>query len=116
MKVCSLKLNRFRNYEFLEFTPSAGLSILVGENGQGKSNLLEAIYLLATTRSLRASRESEMILHGEEAATVQAQIDREREPEVELEVSVFSTDKKSVRINGVKKPRVLELLGQLNVV
>src|ERR1041385_5540091 len=111
-----LKLRTFRNYSDLEFRPSPGLNILVGENAQGKSNILEAIYLLATTRSLRASRESELITNGGEAATVWADLRREKESDVELDLSVYQTDKKSVRVNGSKRGRVLEMLGNLNAV
>jgi DNA replication and repair protein RecF len=100
----------------LEFVPGEGLNILHGANAQGKSNILESLSLLATTRSLRAGRESELILNGMEMAHVVAEIDREREGEVELQVSVFQSDKKAVRINGLKRGRVVELLGQFNAV
>ena len=116
MRVCHLQLNGFRNYRELTFVPGEGLNILYGENAQGKSNILEALSLLATTRSLRAARESEMILKDSEFAHVTAEIAREREGDTELQVSVFQGDKKAVRINGLKRPRVLELLGQFNAV
>jgi DNA replication and repair protein RecF len=120
MYLKELKLRQFRNYEELCLEPGKALNIFVGENAQGKSNLLEAIYLLATSRSLRASRESEMIKRDEgalsEMATVTAEVIREREGDVLLDLSIFPTDKKSVRVNGLKRPRVIELLGQLNAV
>lgn len=116
MRVCQLKLTGFRNYRELSLTPGNGLNILYGANAQGKSNILEAISLLATTRSLRASRESELIQQNEEMAHVTADIDREREGEAELQVSVFQSDKKTVRVNGLKRPRVLDLLGEFNAV
>jgi DNA replication and repair protein RecF len=116
MRVCQLKLNSFRNYRELDLIPGESLNILYGENAQGKSNVLEAISLLATTRSLRAGRESELILRDAETAQVQAEIDREREGDVELQLSVFQGDKKAVRINGMKRPRVIDLLGQFNAV
>jgi DNA replication and repair protein RecF len=116
MRVCQLKLNSFRNYQELDLVPGEGLNILYGENAQGKSNVLEAISLLATTRSLRAGRESELILRDAETAHVQAEIDREREGDTELQLSVFQGDKKAVRINGLKRPRVIDLLGHFNAV
>src|SRR5689334_15169567 len=116
MRVCELKLSSFRNYRELDLIPGPGLNILYGANAQGKSNILEAIYLLATTRSLRAGRESELILRDAEMAHVQAEIARDREGDAELQVSVFQTDKKTIRINGLKRPRVLDLLGQFNAV
>src|SRR5579872_1103783 len=116
MRLQELKLRHFRNYTELSLAPGHGLNIFVGENAQGKSNLLEAIYLLATSRSLRAGRESEMIQRAAEMAAVAAEVIREREGDVGLELSVFQTDKKSVRVNGVRRARVIELLGQLNAV
>ncbi len=116
MRVCQLKLTHFRNYRELDLRPVGGLNILYGANAQGKSNVLEALWLLATTRSLRASRESELILRDEEIAHVTAEVDREREGDVELQVSVFQGDKKAVRVNSMKRDRVIDLLGQFNAV
>ena len=117
MRVCQLKLSDFRNYRELDLKPAGGINILYGENAQGKSNVLEALWLLATTRSLRASRESELILRDSEIAHVTAEVDREREGDVELQVSVFQGDnKKAVRVNGMKRERVMDLLGQFNAV
>lgn len=120
MRITNLRLRSFRNYADLEYAPGSGLNILIGENAQGKSNLLEAIQLLATTRSLRASRESEMVRQEDgvpaEYAYVSADIEREREGDVALDISIFPNEQKSVRINGSKKGRVVDLLGQLNSV
>lgn len=116
MRIAHLKLSGFRNYPELDFTPGEGINILHGANAQGKSNVLEAISLLATSRSLRASRESELIYKDSELAHVTADIDRDMEGEVELQVSVFQGDKKAVRINGSKRARVIELLGEFNAV
>ncbi len=116
MRVRLLNLTGFRNYRDLALTPGDGLNILHGANAQGKSNVLEAISLLATTRSLRAGRESELIFREAEVAHVTAEVEREREGEAELQVSIFQTDKKSVRVNGLKRPRVIDLLGQFNAV
>ena len=116
MQVCRLQLNNFRNYRELDLVPGERLNILYGDNAQGKSNILEALSMLATTRSLRATRESELVLRDADAAHVTAEIAREREGDAELQVSVFQGDKKTVRVNGLKRPRVLELLGQFNAV
>ncbi|MCW3096955.1 MAG: replication and repair protein RecF [Chthonomonadaceae bacterium] len=116
MRVCQLKLSGFRNYNTLDLTPGEGLNILHGANAQGKSNVLEALSLLATTRSFRAGRESEMIFRDSEMAHVTAEIVREREGDAEIQVSVFQTDKKAVRVNGLKRTRVVDILGQFNAV
>ena len=116
MLVCQLKLSGFRNYNVLDLTPGEGLNILHGANAQGKSNVLEALSLLATTRSFRAGRESEMIFRDSEMAHVTAEVAREREGDAEIQVSVFQTDKKAVRVNGLKRSRVVDILGQFNAV
>jgi DNA replication and repair protein RecF len=66
----SLRLADFRNYAALDFTPAAGLNVFVGANAQGKSNLLEAIAMLATGKSFRARRESELIRAGTTRAAI----------------------------------------------
>ena len=116
MHISQLKLQNFRNYVDLDFSPGTGVNILYGENAQGKTNVLEALSMLATTRSLRAGRESELILKGAEMSNVTAELCREREGDAEIQVSIYQTDKKAVRVNGMKRPRILDLLGQFNAV
>ncbi len=116
MRILQLKMSCFRNYRELDIRPSGGINIFYGANAQGKTNILEAVSLLATTRSLRASRESELILRDSEEAHVIAEIERTREGESELHISVFQTDRKSVKVNSVKRPRVIDLLGHFNAV
>jgi len=70
MILTRLSLSNVRNYPSLEFTPAAGLNVLVGANAQGKSNLLEAIGLLGTGKSYRTSRESEIVTSGLPTATI----------------------------------------------
>lgn len=116
MFVESLELTHFRNYAQLSLSPAPGLNVLVGENAQGKTNLLEAIYLLATTRSLRAGKESEMIRAGAPDARVVAQVNRERDGGALLETVVLPSDRKTVRVNGSKRSRVIDMLGEVNAV
>jgi DNA replication and repair protein RecF len=66
----TLRLLQFRNYQSLDFAPQSGLNVLVGPNAQGKSNLLEALAMLATGKSFRAHRESELIRSGTERAEI----------------------------------------------
>ncbi len=70
MLLTALRLADFRNYATLDFTPAAGLNVFVGANAQGKSNLIEAIALLATGKSFRARRESELIRTGTARAAI----------------------------------------------
>jgi DNA replication and repair protein RecF len=75
VRLCALHLEDFRNLVAVAISPSPRLTVLIGENGQGKTNLLEAIYLLATLRPLRAGRLSELIRFGKERALVTATVD-----------------------------------------
>lgn len=70
MKLLSLEYRSFRNLEPLQLTPSPRATVAVGENGQGKTNLLEGLYLLATLKPLRANKLSELIRFGERGARV----------------------------------------------
>jgi len=75
VRLRALHLQDFRNLAEVALTPSPRLTVLLGENGQGKTNLLEAIYLLATLRPLRATRLGELVRFGAERAVVQARVD-----------------------------------------
>ena len=62
----------FRNLEALDFRPCRGINVIAGDNGQGKTSLLEAVYFAATSKSFRTSRSRELVSHGRESATVKA--------------------------------------------
>jgi DNA replication and repair protein RecF len=75
MRLVSLTIRDFRNLAAVDLEPSPRATILLGENGQGKTNLLEAIYFLATLKPLRAARLAELVRFGEERAQVAAGFD-----------------------------------------
>lgn len=74
MRLRALHLQDFRNLAEVSLSPSPRLTVLLGENGQGKTNLLEAVYLLATLRPLRASRLGELVRFGQGRAVVSGQV------------------------------------------
>jgi len=74
VRVTSLDLANFRNYAALHFEPPGGVCIFLGANAQGKSNLLEALSLLATGKSFRAAREADLIRSGTPLARVAARV------------------------------------------
>lgn len=116
MIVKSIQLRDFRNYSTLSIEPGSGLNIVVGRNAQGKSNLLEAIYIMATSKSTRAGKDTELIRFGAEYASVKADIDRVRSNEIELEFLLSLTEKKSAKLNGVRYTKLADVIGQLNAV
>lgn len=114
MYLTKLDLQHFRNFESLHLVPDAGLNLITGENAQGKTNLLEAIYLLATGRPLRASKEEELIRWGAQQARVYAHIHREQALDVEVEVHLARNQPRVVKVDG--QAYRAAALGQFNVV
>lgn len=116
MQIHDLSLMNFRNYERLDFRPSKGLNVLFGMNAQGKSAILEAVYMIATSKSHRTSRDLDLIRIGENLARVCAEVERSARNDVSLEVLLSRAEKKTVKINTVKHERIGDLVGQLNAV
>jgi len=116
MLIKKLWLANFRNYENQEFSPAKGSSILLGANAQVKTGLLEAIYLIATSKSHRTSKDSDLIRLGQGFCRVTAEVEREERSDVLLEVTIRRGEKKMVRINRTKRARIADLVGQLNAV
>lgn len=116
MHVTTLVLENFRNYASLRIEPGSGLNIFVGRNAQGKSNLLESLYILATSKSTRASKDTELIRFDQPQARVRADVLRERNSDIEVELILSQTEKKAARINGVRHTRLAEVIGQVNAV
>ena len=123
-----LSLANFRNYVRLELELLPGITLVQGENAQGKTNLLEAIYYLAAARSPYATADRELInwLAEEEDLTFARLVGQTQKADTlqRLEITLLKEPspeanarslKKQIRINGVPK-RILDLIGQLNVV
>ncbi len=113
MKVLALHATDFRNLENVLVEPHPRFNVFSGDNGQGKTNLLEAIYLLGTLRSFRAGKTEEMIRFGVPRARVKARV-RRLESERVLEVEL-TPGHKSARIDG-KAARASAYFGGFNVV
>jgi DNA replication and repair protein RecF len=110
-----LHLKQFRNYRDQQVTFSAPKTILVGDNAQGKSNLLEAVELLATLRSHRALRDRDLVLDGEPIGQIQAILERNASP-VDLTLTLRSNGRRTVSRNGETLRRQLDFLGVVNAV
>ncbi len=118
MKVKSLKLVNFRNFESFEVSFSPAKTLIVGPNGAGKSNILEAIYLLACGQSKKAEKDGELIRLGFDFAKVMAQLASgkgEEELDLTLDLSEGGRVVKRAKINGVKKS-LINFLGQIQAV
>ncbi|WP_026103298.1 DNA replication/repair protein RecF [Pseudanabaena sp. PCC 6802] len=115
MYLNSLSLKHFRNYTDLTVQFTAPKTIVVGNNAQGKSNLLEAIQLLATLRSHRVSRDRDLVQEGEAMGEIKAVCKRSQVP-IEISMSLRRSGRRSLSINGVSLTRHVEFLGQINAV
>ena len=115
MHVKHLTLSNFRNYETVELPLTTGVNLLVGKNGQGKTNLAEAIFFAATLSSHRVSGYLPLIRQGETKAIVRVLARFEdRENLLELELNAESANR--ARINKSDTPRVRDILGYVNAV
>ncbi|NET15385.1 MAG: DNA replication/repair protein RecF [Okeania sp. SIO1H6] len=110
-----LHLRQFRNYLDQKVNFDAAKTILVGDNAQGKSNLLESVELLSTLKSHRVSRDRDLILDGKPAGQIQANLERQV-GNIELTLTVRSQGRRTVAINGETLRRHLDFLSILNVV
>ncbi len=116
MRITRLHLRNFRNYVDDSLEPGEGINAFIGQNGQGKSAILEACYVLSTSKSHRTAKDSDMIRLDEDWARISAEIDREEREDTEVEITLARNAKKTVRTNRVKKDRVGDIVGQLNAV
>jgi len=115
MYLQSLYLQNFRNYtdQWVEF--NAPKTILVGQNAQGKSNLLEAIELLATLKSHRTSRDRDLIQGGQETGLIKARLERNY-VEQELALTLRQSGRKNLSLNQENVRRQFDFLGVINAV
>ena len=114
----NLHLKNFRNYQKLDFPFPSQITVLIGNNAQGKTNFLEAIYFLATTKSTKADRDSELIKEGEETLHVQVIIENDQKEETTLEIAMQKNElsqKKRIKVNGIPR-RLADYTGNLAVV
>lgn len=117
MHILDLSLYNFRNYAQQTLRLSRGVNIFVGENGQGKTNLLEAVYYLAFGNTFRGNKEMELINWQQDYFRVMAQLKKDTSSRLfELEIYSDRQRNKQIKINGVKYKRNSALLGYLQVV
>ena len=115
MQINRLTLQNFRNYaeQTVEFAP--GSNVIVGENAQGKTNLLEAIVYLSCGRSNRARSDRELLRFGQQEARIASEIDS-RDRQFSIEISLFHGKRRKITVNKVPAKRASELSGVLGTV
>ena len=114
MKIKTLKLLYFRNYLSLNIEVHPSLNVLVGDNANGKTNIIESIFCLALGKSYRTKSDSECIMFGEEVAAMSCVLEKNDKT---LDIMLGINNKgKSAKIAGLKKTKLTDFVGELNVV
>lgn len=114
MYLKTLELHNFRNYADLVVEFGSGINVLLGENAQGKTNLLESIYFLALTRSHRTNSDRDLISWKTKAARVSGSVQKEHTV-TPLEINLSSKGK-NAKVNHLEQSRLSQYVGQLNVI
>lgn len=113
MWINKIKINDFRNYNNQEIDLGKNINVFYGENAQGKTNIIEAIFLCSMGKSFRAKQDKEMIKLDKKNANVEIEFFKsDRDSKIKIQLS----NKKEVFINGIKIKKLSELLGNLNIV
>lgn len=116
MKLSELQLRSFRNYQELSLDFDPGVNLIIGDNAQGKTNLLEAIAFLGSGRSFRAQKTREMVLFGEDFSEIVGKVDAQNRQQ-SLRWLLFSGSRpRQLWLNGVKQKTAGNLSGVLPTV
>ena len=113
MWINKIKINNFRNYNKEEIDLNKNINLFYGENAQGKTNIIEAIFLSSMGKSFRAKKDKEMINLNSERAEIEIEYKKiDRDGKIKIEIF----NKKNIYINGIKIKKLSELLGNINIV
>lgn len=114
MQLNDLQLRNFRNYQDLSLTFDKNITIFLGENAQGKTNVLESIYVLAMTRSHRTNNEQELIAFDSDQAYLKGTLQK-RNNQVPLEITLTKKGRKT-KVNHIEQKKLSSYVGQMNVI
>ena len=113
MWIKKIKIKNFRNYESEEINLEKNINIFYGQNAQGKTNIIESIFLCSLGKSFRTKKDKEMIKLNEQNAVVEVEYEKsDRDGKIKIEIG----NKKNIYLNGIKIKKLSELLGNLNIV
>ena len=111
-KIC---LENFRNYEKQEIILNNNINVFYGNNAQGKTNILEALYYSAIGRSFRTHKDAELIKMEKDCAKINVYYEKNNKDN-EIEIILNKNEKKNIKLNKIKVNKNSELLGNLNIV
>ncbi|MFR7904326.1 MAG: DNA replication/repair protein RecF [Coprococcus eutactus] len=115
MYIESIELNNYRNYRKVKVEFGKNTNILYGNNAQGKTNILESIYMAATTKSHRGTKDRDIIRIGEDESHIRLFL-RKRDVSHKIDMHLRKSKNKGVAIDGIAIKRATELYGLLNVI
>ena len=115
LKINSLKLKNFRNYDLLNLELSEQTNIFYGDNAQGKTNILESLYLCGTTKSHRGTKDKDMIQFGKDESHIEVKVEK-RGITYQIDMHLKKNKAKGIAINRIPIKKASELFGILNVV
>ncbi len=115
MYVKKLKLINYRNYENLEIDLGRHVNVFMGNNAQGKTNILEAIYYCSFAKSHRTSRDKDLINWSKEVSFISISVGRSR-IDKKIDINILKDGKKVIKVNSIKINKIGELFGNFNVV
>ncbi len=110
-----INLKNFRNYQSLDIEMGEGVNIFYGQNAQGKTNIIESVYMASTGKSHRTSKDSELIEWNSEDARIKIDFQKQND-EKSVEIYINKKIKKRIKLNGVRLNKIGELIGNLNTV
>ena len=115
MYISSVELKNYRNYEYASIPFADGINILYGDNAQGKTNILESLYVCSTTKSHRGSKDKEMIRFGEKEAHIRMMVNK-KDVEHRIDMHLRSSKGKGAAIDGMMIKKSSELLGMAHMI
>ena len=115
MHLTALELTDFRSYRQLSLPLRPGITVMVGPNGQGKTNIVEALWYLATLSSHRVPHDAALVHRGESTAIVRASFERAGRP-LQVDVEITPGRSNRARLQGQNVPRLRDLLGEVRAV
>lgn len=115
MIIKSLEIADYRNYDSLHIDFSSGTNILYGDNAQGKTNILEAIYMSATTKSHKGTKDKDVVNFRKEEAHIRTYLEKEG-VETKVDMHLRKSKSKGIAIDGQKIKKAADLMGLCNVV
>ena len=115
MIVKRVELSNFRNYKLLKLDLDKKTNILYGKNAQGKTNILESVYVCSTTKSHRSNRDAELIRLDSDEAHIKLFIEKNNR-EQRIDIHLRRNKTKGIAINGIPIKKASELFGVFNVV